>query len=96
MKQELLKGLSEEQIEKARNCKSREELLNLAREEGVELSDEQLAAVNGGNCRMKTPDLVCPSCGGRRIKHTYDPFNKDSSGVYRCTCEDCGTYFEVK
>lgn len=96
MRKELFEGLDKEQIAKARACKSSEELLKLAKAEGVELSDEQLAAVNGGNCRMVTPDLICPSCGGRRIKHTYDPFNKDSSGVYRCTCEDCGTYFEVK
>ena len=50
MKEELLKGLSEEQIAKIRECKSQEELLKLAQEEGIELTDEQLAAVSGGAC----------------------------------------------
>ena len=48
MRDELLKGLTEEQIAKVRACKNQEELLALAREEGVELTDEQLAAVSGG------------------------------------------------
>ena len=48
MREELLKGLTEEQIAKVRACKNQEELLALAREEGIELTDEQLAAVSGG------------------------------------------------
>ncbi|MDY6430979.1 MAG: hypothetical protein SPL00_04235 [Bacilli bacterium] len=50
MKDELLKGLSKEQIAKIKACKNGEELLKLAKEENVELSDEQLEAVNGGGC----------------------------------------------
>ena len=42
-KKELLKGLSKEQISKAQSCKNTEELVNLAEQEGVELTDEQLA-----------------------------------------------------
>ena len=37
-----------EQIEKAKACKSAEDLIALAKAEGVELSDEQLQAVAGG------------------------------------------------
>ena len=48
MKQELLKGLSDEQVAKARACKSHEELLKLAEEEDVKLTDEQLEVVSGG------------------------------------------------
>ena len=40
MKQELSKGLTDEQIAKVKACKSHEELLALAKEEGVELTDE--------------------------------------------------------
>ena len=50
MKQELLKGLTEEQIAKVKACKNSEELLALSKEEGIELTEEQLAAVNGGAC----------------------------------------------
>ena len=50
MKKELLKGLSEEQIAKIKECKNSEELLALAKAEGVELTNEQLEAISGGNC----------------------------------------------
>jgi hypothetical protein len=48
MKKELLKGLTEEQIAKIKTCKTVDELLALAKAEGVELTNEQLAAVSGG------------------------------------------------
>ena len=41
--------LTPEQQEKARVCKTTEEMLALAKEEGFELSDEDLEAVSGGN-----------------------------------------------
>ena len=60
MKEELLKGLSEEQIAKVKACKSQEEMLALAKEEGFELTDEQLEAVSGGSCDDSV--LVCSQC----------------------------------
>ena len=48
MREELLNGLTDEQIHKVYQCKSRIEILALAKEEGVELTQEQLAAINGG------------------------------------------------
>ena len=55
MKEELLKGLTEEQIAKVKACKNGEELLKLAKEEGVELSNEQLEAISGGACSSNKP-----------------------------------------
>lgn len=64
MKEELLKGLSEEQIAKIKDCKSQEEILKLAKEEGIELSDEQLEAVSGGVCQGDIDvSMTCPKCG---------------------------------
>ena len=40
--------LTPQQKEKAIACKSPEELLALAKEEGVELTEEQLESVSGG------------------------------------------------
>ena len=60
MKEELLKGLSEEQIAKVKACKNQEELLKLAKEEDAELTDAQLEAVSGGSCTSSTK---CPNCG---------------------------------
>ena len=43
-----LEDLSPELQEKARACKTAEDVLALAKREGYELSDEQLEAVSGG------------------------------------------------
>jgi bacteriocin-like protein len=56
MKQDLLKGLTEEQIAKVKECKNQEELLKLAKAEGIELNDEQLAAISGGACSGEDKD----------------------------------------
>ena len=50
MREELLKGLSEEQIKKVRACDDTHDLLQLAKDEGVELNEEQINAVSGGAC----------------------------------------------
>ena len=91
MKNELLKGLTEEQIVKAKACKSQEELLELAKKEGFELSEEQLAAVSGGFCSTDAPDCKkkCPKCG-KSVKGTY-LYRKSYEGlVYEFKCPDCG------
>ena len=85
MRNELLKGLSEEQIKKVEACKSPEEIIALAKAEGVELTDEQLAAVSGGG--LCVSNKHCPKCGSKNVEkipshqHTnYDDFE----------CYDCG------
>ena len=56
------KDLTEEQMAKARACKTPEEILELAKEEGYELSDEELDGVSGGWCL--TDQKGCPDrCG---------------------------------
>lgn len=88
MKEELLKGLSAEQIAKIKACKNQEELLKLAKDEGIELNDEQLEAINGGSC---TSTFKCPKCGATEIdsshmKHTM--YDVGSSTRYKC--KKCG------
>jgi len=53
--------LTPEQKEKARACKTPEEILALAKAEGYELSDEQLEGVSGGwhNYREECTVLGC-------------------------------------
>jgi len=55
-------NISPELKAKAMACKTPEELLALAREAGVELSDEQLSAVSGGGWRCEEQDWSsgCP------------------------------------
>lgn len=54
MKKDLFKGLTPEQIEKAKACENVSDLIQLAKDEDVTLTDEQLDAVNGGGCSAST------------------------------------------
>ncbi len=92
MREELLKGLTEEQIAKLNECNSAEEILALAKAEGVQLSDEQLEAVSGGGCFGTN---VCPECGSNNLKLTKryveKPDGQGGNSVhYDCKCKDCG------
>lgn len=84
MKQELLQGLTEEQIAKLKTCKNAEEILTAAKEEGIELTDEQLEAVSGGNCFT---DFDCPKCGGNIDGNSCDNY-------YNYVCPHCGYAFK--
>lgn len=81
MKQELLKGLTEEQIAKA---------------EGVELTEEQLAAVSGG-CSSTDTRKVCPNCGSKNTELSPNTKGKSVNGIlvtyYKC--KDCKKVFYV-
>ena len=54
MKKELLKGLTEEQIAKVKEFDDVSDLVQLAKDEGVELTEEQLNAISGG-CSNSDP-----------------------------------------
>ena len=83
MKQELIKGLTPEQAEKVKACKSQDELLALAKAEGIELTDEQLEAVSGGMCTSSI-DVPCPDCNS--ADHVKKVQLKGCSGkTYKCT-----------
>jgi len=77
-KQELMSSLTNEQIEKARQCKNNDELLKLAKDEGIELTDEQLESISGGGLCRPT---CCPRCSFIWID-VIEP------GYYRCAA--CG------
>ena len=81
MNDDLFKGLTEEQIAKAKACKNSEEILELAKNEGIELTDEQLEAVSGG-CGSGD-DNKCPKCGHK----LYKMMNQDCFSV---VCTKCG------
>ncbi len=88
MKQELLKGLSEEQIAKIKSCKNSEDLLSLAKVEGVELTDEQLSAISGGGCFST---IKCPKCGcTKHYKEEKYVGTAGASTITTYTCKDCG------
>ena len=87
MKEELLKGLTEEQIAKVKACKNQEEVLKVAAEEGIELTDEQLEAVSGGCGTFTATDKKCPKCGCNRLRQSC---SGDVIVTYYLTCTQCG------
>ena len=89
MKDELFKGLTEEQIKKLDNCKNSEEILALAKAEGVELSDEQLEAVSGG-CKGGGSKKGCRKCNSKDITITYVEHGHNKRVHVFYTCNKCG------
>jgi hypothetical protein len=97
MREDLLKGLSEEQIAKIKACKTTEEMLAVAKEEGVELTDDQLEAVSGGACtETVTPgqgygtQAKCPKCN----RLGWCEMLKRKGGTHKyLKCPSCGAEF---
>ena len=89
VKNELLQGLTEEQIAKVKACKDQEEALALAKAEGIELSDEQLEAVSGGACT--TTYVACPHCG----KQNFSCIISCGEEKTYCRCLVCKTEWTV-
>lgn len=83
MRKELLNGLTPEQIAKVEACKNQEEILAVAKEEGIELTSEQLEAVSGGSC-LASP-RVCPKCNS-----TNTGFVPRTDMVAEWECLSCG------
>lgn len=93
MEKDLLKNLTEEQIAKIRKCKSQDELLELAKNEGVELSDEQLEAVAGGFCDSSDFRWQCPKCGSSDTE-VRERYEKGTPNEYVLVhCNKCGANF---
>ena len=90
MRNDLLKGLTEEQIAKVKACKTQEEILTLARNEGIELTDEQLAAVSGG-CGT-SDEVVCPKCKCNDVKKLPDLLHL----VMAYKCNKCGHQWDER
>ena len=75
---------SDEQQAKLEACNTPEDILALAREEGYELTDEQLASVAGGGFwGDDVPVITCPACG----KEFENP-----SHATTMSCPHCGAY----
>ena len=84
MKEELLKGLTEGQIAKLAKCQSNEEVLEVAKEEGIDLTNEQLEAAYD-SCGYNR-NVRCPIC------NSYNTERKESASFdtdVRFHCKSC-------
>ena len=62
--QDLFDKLTDDQKKKFENCKTPEELLAFAKDEGFELTDDQLEALSGG---ASWSGCSHSSCGGKCV-----------------------------
>ena len=90
MRKELLKGLTEEQIAKVKSCQNNEEVLAIAKEEGIELTDEQLEAVSGGGDMCSSARRCCPKCYSNDYRKLGPSGDSDPNKPYKFVCEKCG------
>ena len=88
-KKDLFKGLTEEQIAKVKACKSQEEMLQLAKAEGIELTSEQLEAVSGGFCDSSPKIYPCPVCKSKAAVHVI----QEAANYTRYECTNCNITF---
>ncbi len=77
-----LKDLTPEQQEKARACKTKDELIKLAAEEDIEIPMDALESVAGGCLTIKG---TCQKCGSDNIGITKRP------GAKVLICKSCGS-----
>ncbi|MBQ1536390.1 MAG: hypothetical protein IIZ62_07175 [Ruminococcus sp.] len=70
-----IEGLSPELQEKARECKTKEELNTFIAENDLEISEETLEAVSGG-CGTSTPDVT-----SQNIQVNYNGNNNNITTV---------------
>lgn len=65
-----MKGLSAEQQMKLDACTTSDELLELVKEEGIELTDEQIDQISGGLEKDWGGLYTCPFCEERVVTWT--------------------------
>ncbi|MCR5397928.1 MAG: hypothetical protein K6E68_00165 [Lachnospiraceae bacterium] len=85
---EMWDSLTDEQKEKAKECKSMDELMLLAGRYGIELPDEVLVTAAGGNTNMFYKTVKCPYCACGVSAEVIG----DGSGKCVATCL-CGKKF---
>ena len=91
-----IEGLSPELQEKARQCKTKEELNEFIAENDLELPEDALELVSGG-CGTSTPKpkYYCKKCGGEvsiTSKKLQDHYKPTVKILFRCW--NCGNLNE--
>ena len=82
------KDLTDEQRSKFAGAKGPEDILAMAREEGYELTDEELEAISGGG--FWSEDCYCPKCGSHNVGVWKE---LDDGHCYDCDFEGCYDQF---
>ena len=89
--EDYIRDLPPEVQEKARACRSLDELLALAEEQGVPVPDDKLETVAGGKKRRPKGcgEITCPKCGSTSLKE-LGRVDMGSCVAYHLQCKNCG------
>lgn len=82
--------ITDAQRKELEQCKTPEDILVLAKEQGYDLTDEDLRTISAGSWNpVKEVLPKCPVCGSMAISM----FPLPGTGVLRCVCNDCKHVF---
>ncbi len=86
--------LTPEQIEEAKKLSTTEEILKYARENEIDLTDEEMESISGGDGMWKTiRNPVCPYCNSSTRTHPEGGFDKSGDEIFVCDrCDQAFTY----
>ena len=84
-----IENMTPEQIEQAKKCETPEERLAFVKENGIELTDEQLDAMSGGELWSEAPEGGCPKCHCATYSFVDGP-----NRVYVRKCDQCGCIYD--
>ena len=70
----MLKNIDKKLLEKAMKAESKEDALEILKEGGVELTEEDLQHISGGEGDEGLCLTICPSDGGKCVVYC-DPYN---------------------
>lgn len=93
--------LTEEQAAKLKECKSKEEYLEIAKEIGLELDDADLEQFAGGltdkERREYYKKIVCPACGASaQYLYAKGVGYSQIGPTQTIGCRKCGCEFNIK
>lgn len=79
--------------EKISKCSSPEDILELAKNEGLELSDSQLEEIAGGSWKPEEKKLFyCPFCGADTVS-SFTKMGEEDSLPTQFLCNNCNRGF---
>ncbi|MBQ9006064.1 MAG: hypothetical protein IJ092_06790 [Atopobiaceae bacterium] len=83
------KDLTDAQKAKAMVCKTPDEILEFAKNEGIELAEEQLEQISGGDWTSGNPVIYCDEC------HKTVEVTEEDKARHRIVCPYCGTFYAL-
>ena len=84
--------MTPEQLEEAKALQTPEEMLAYARDNGIDLTDEEMDAIAGGGA-YDDGSKICPHCGSCKTVLKQD---RDNRKLYYRLCHSCGRRFGEK